>query len=91
MKKDSDAGAFRKYLQNIFKQFSIEHLWAGTSEKKSCRNLKQLPGSRPANLLKKETLAQVFSCEFCEISKNTFSYRTSPVAASKKLAEKVSV
>ena len=24
---------------------------------------------------KKETLAQVFSCEFCEISKNTFPYR----------------
>ena len=31
---------------------------------------------------KKETLTQVFSCKFCEISKNTFSYRTSPVAAS---------
>ena len=30
----------------------------------------------------KETLAQVLSCEFCEISKNTFSYRTPPVAAS---------
>ena len=29
-----------------------------------------------------ETLAQVFSCEFCEISKNTFFYRTPPVAAS---------
>ena len=27
---------------------------------------------RPATLLKKETLAQVFSCEFCEISKNAF-------------------
>ena len=26
----------------------------------------------PATLLKKEALAQVFSCEFCEISKNTF-------------------
>ena len=26
---------------------------------------------KPATLLKKETLAQVFSCEFCEISKNT--------------------
>ena len=26
---------------------------------------------RPATLLKKEALAQVFSCEFCEISKNT--------------------
>ena len=24
----------------------------------------------------------MFSCEFCEISQNTFSYRTSPVAAS---------
>ena len=35
-----------------------------------------------ATLLKKEALAQVFSCEFCEISKNTFSYRTPPVAAS---------
>ena len=30
----------------------------------------------------KESLAQVFSCEFCEISKNTFFYRTPPVAAS---------
>ena len=36
----------------------------------------------PATLLKKESLAQVFSCEFCEISKNTFFNRTAPVAAS---------
>ena len=34
------------------------------------------------NLLKKETLAQVFSCELCEISKKTFSERTPLVAAS---------
>ena len=34
------------------------------------------------NFVKKEALAQVFSCEFCEISKNTFSYRTPPVAVS---------
>ena len=34
------------------------------------------------NFIKKETLAQVFSCEFFEISKNTFSYRTPLVAAS---------
>ena len=32
--------------------------------------------------IKKETLAQLFSSKFCEISKNTFSYRPSPVAAS---------
>ena len=29
-----------------------------------------------SNFIKKEILAQIFSCEFCEISKNTFSYRT---------------
>ena len=32
--------------------------------------------------VKEESLAQVFSCEFCEISKDTFFYRTPPVAAS---------
>ena len=36
---------------------------------------------KPATSLK-ETLAQVFSCEFCEISKNTFSYRAPPATAS---------
>ena len=42
-------------------------------------------GIRPVcNFIKKETLAQVFvfSCEFCEISKSTFSYILSPLAAS---------
>ena len=34
------------------------------------------------NFIKKETLTRVFSCEFCEITKNTFSERTRPVAAS---------
>ena len=35
-------------------------------------------GLRPqaCNFIKKETLVQVFSCEFCEISKNTFFHRT---------------
>ena len=33
------------------------------------------------NFNKKETLARVFSCEFYKISKNTFSYRTPPMAA----------
>ena len=39
------------------------------------------PGDITKELKKKESLAQVFSCEFCEIS-NTFFYRTHPVAAS---------
>ena len=34
------------------------------------------------NFIKKETLAEVFSCEFCEISKSTFLHRTPLVTAS---------
>ena len=34
------------------------------------------------NFIKKEDLAQVFSCEFWEISNNTSLYRTALVAAS---------
>ena len=34
------------------------------------------------NFIKKETLTKVFSCEFCEIFKNTFFYRTPQVTAS---------
>ena len=36
---------------------------------------------KACNFIKIETLAQVFYCEFCDISKNTFSYRTTLVAA----------
>ena len=43
-----------------------------------------LANHRPeaCNFIKKETLAQVSSCEFCEIYKNTFYYRTPLMAAS---------
>ena len=34
------------------------------------------------NFIKNETLAQVFSCEFCKISKNTFLHKTPLVAPS---------
>ena len=36
---------------------------------------KQSPG-KACNFIKNKTLAQVFSCEFWEIFKYTFSYRT---------------
>ena len=35
------------------------------------------------NFIKKETLTQMFSCEFCETFKKTFFYRTPLVAASR--------
>ena len=38
------------------------------------------------NFIKKETLAQVFYCEFCEISKNTFSTEYLWTTASKQRA-----
>ena len=42
----------------------------------------QIIGLGPATLLRKKTLEQVLSCEFCEIYQNTFYYRTPLVAAS---------
>ena len=35
--------------------------------------------------INKEALAEMFSCEFCEVSKNSFSLRTPPVVASELL------
>ena len=41
------------------------------------------------NFIKKETPAQGLSSEFCEISNNTFCYRTPPMAASVCCGRKV--
>ena len=41
-----------------------------------------MPESQVCNFIEKETLAQVYSCEFCEICKSTFSYRTPTLAYS---------
>ena len=46
------------------------------------QNSQQNLQAEVCNFIKKETLVLVFSCEFGEISKNNFSYRTSPMAAS---------
>ena len=76
--RSSRLAVFRKKdaLEN-FTKFTGKHL---------CQSLffNKVPGITPATLLKKR-LAQVFSCEFCEIFKNTFFYRTSPVAASERV------
>ena len=45
----------------------------------------KVAGLRPATLLKKRLWHRFFSCEFCKISRNTFSYRTPPVLASRLL------
>ena len=69
-----------------FTKFSGNHL---------CQSLffNKVAGLRPkaCNFVKKETLAQVFPCEFCEISKNTFLHRTPLVAASAPTLQSQSV
>ena len=49
-----------------------------------CARVSFLISCRPlaSNFIKKANLAQLFSCEFCEIFKNNFFYRTPLVAAS---------
>ena len=52
-------------------------------ENGALRNFIKFTGKRlcqsleACNFFKKETLAEVFSCEFCEISENTFLQNTS--------------
>ena len=55
------------------------------------KELKQSP--QPATLLKKRLCRRCFPVNFCDISKNTFSYRTHPVAPSKiwKIAKQIAL
>ena len=46
------------------------------SQENTCARASFLIKFKVAGLIIKEALVQVLSCEFCEISKNTFSYRT---------------
>ena len=43
--------------------------------------MKKTKRIKACNIIKRQTRAQLFSYEFCEISKKSFSYRTPPVAA----------
>ena len=56
--------SMRKSVLRNFAKFTGKHL---------CQSLffNEIASLRAATLLKKETLAQVFSCEFCEIFKST--------------------
>ena len=44
--------------------------------------MKKVLKPQACNFIKRQALAQVFSCEFCEISKNNFFHRTPLVAVS---------
>ena len=57
-------------------------IWQNSQENTSTRVFFNKVAGLACNFIEKETWAQEFSCEFCEMSKYIFSYRTSPVAAS---------
>ena len=65
--------SFKKGVLKNFTKLTGKHLC-------QCLFFNKVAGA--CNFIKKETLAQVFSCQFCEIFKNTFFKRTPLVAAS---------
>ena len=77
LKKTTEAVAQKCSVKKVFLEISQN------SQENLCQSpfFNKVTGLRPATLLK-ETLAQVFSCEFCENSKNIFLHKTSLVAAS---------
>ena len=72
---------FLSLCQKVGKSYSV--FKCGSSHQRYCmikgvhRNFAKFTGKylRQSLFFKKETLAQVFSCEFSEISRNTFSYK----------------
>ena len=73
-----------EYL-DIIRSWGSHQRWSIRKGKGVLWNFAKLTGKHLCQGLSfniNETLALVFSCEFCEISKNTFSYRTPLVAAS---------
>ena len=72
---------YRSSRPKVFCKKRVLRNFAKFTGKRLCQSLffNKVAG---LNFIKKETLAEVFSCEFSEISENTFSYRTPPVPAS---------
>ena len=68
----SGAAIRRCFVKKLFLKISQN------SQESTCARVSFLA----CNFIKKEALTQVFPCEFCEIFKNTFFYRTPPVADS---------
>ena len=80
--KTSEAVAHRCSVKKAFLEISKN------SQKNTCLFFNKVAGLRVATLSKKSLWHGCFPVNFCEVSKNTFSYRTPPVAASETLPNK---
>ena len=84
-------GKFLRSIETVTQIHSVKKVFLEISQNSlgnTCARVSiliKLQGWGPEawNFIKKEALAQMFSCEICKISKNAFFFRTSPVAASK--------
>ena len=74
------------YLEAVVHRCSVKKVFleiSQISQENTCARVSFLIKLQAWDIfIKKEILAQVCSCEICEISKNTLSYRTPLVAAS---------
>ena len=66
---------------DVFCEKGVLTNFAKFTRKNLCQGLFFIKAAGTCNFIKKEALAEVFFCEFCEISKNTFFYRTPLVVA----------
>ena len=82
-KECTDSLNYKSSRPDVFCQKGVLRNFAKVTGKHMCQSLffNKVAGGA-CNFIKIETMAQVFSCEFCEISKNTIFYRTPLVAAS---------
>ena len=64
----------KQYLLGVFCKKGVLENMAKFTIKHLCQYLffNKVAAGRPCNFIKKETLVQVFSCEFCQIFKNAF-------------------
>ena len=79
------ATTFCRFCYNCKARSSHPEVFLKTSQnsqENTCVRVSFLIKLQACNFFKKETLAQVFYCELCEIFKSTFCYRTPLVAAS---------
>ena len=77
----SNTGVFLPILQN-FSETATRGVLSKTVFLKISHNPEPDHKPEACNFIKKGTLAQVFFCEFCEIFKSSFFYRTLPVDGS---------
>ena len=80
-------GETSEVSEAVARRYSVKKVFLEISQNSQEDSVPESPfliklQTEACNFIKKEALAQVFSCEFSEISKSIFSHRTPPVAAS---------